>query len=492
MKKIVLTLATAVVATFSNAQIVVDSADFASVGDVIYTAQDTQVTGITVPAGSSTAQSWDYSALTTHVLDSAEFLNPAATPGASEFPGADIALLQDGQYVYLEKTDAHLDIIGLYGDITGQGIVLPIKPLPAQRNMVFPSTLGTTFINSSVIDSTVEDTYTGIFDSLRLRRLTDISSEIDAFGSLTTPSATYSGVLRQKLITTNTDTIWGYNQLLGMWTQVTTLVTTEYAYRFIANGKDFYVLELQAFNNGQVFSARYQIDGKPIGSPAITDVACAGGTEGSISQTVFGGAPPYTYQWSTGATTKDISGLSAGSYTVTIYDQSDSSVATHTVNEPAPIIVTESTNDEVFGADGSITLSVSGGTSPYSYTWSSGETTRDIAGLVAGIYTVTVTDANNCDTNFTYTVGNNTSAGLVAQETGIRIFPNPASDRVEVQTTSAGLSVWLYNLAGKQVVFRKDSGSSITVALDELPVGIYFIEAQSDVATYRDKLIIAR
>jgi hypothetical protein len=56
------------------------------------------------------------------------------------------------------------------------------------------------------------------------------------------------------------------------------------------------------------------------------------------------------------------------------------------------------------GTDGSIDLSVSGGTTAYSYSWSNGATTQDITGLAPGIYTVTVTDANGCTKSLTVQV----------------------------------------------------------------------------------------
>ncbi len=490
MKNTVLSLLVALLAISSKAQITIDSADFASIGVVIYTAQDTQVTGLSIPAGSSTPQSWDYSGLTQHVLDSAQFLDPAGTPGASEFPGADMALFQDGQYAYLRKTDTYLDIVGLYGDILGQGIVLPIKPSPAQRNVVFPSTYGTSFTTNSVIDSTIEDIYTGIFDSLRLRRISNIVSEVDAFGSLTTPSATYADVLRQEVVTTNIDTVWGYNQFLGSWNMVTELVTTEYAYRFIAEDKDFFILELQADNNGQVFSARYQVGGKPAASGTVTDLACAGGADGSIVQSVLGGTPPYTYQWNNGATTKDVSGLVSGSYTVTIYDQLDSAIVNYMVNEPAPITAAETVTDELFGNDGAIALTVSGGVTSYTFQWSTGATTKDVSGLVSGSYTVTITDANSCDTSFTYAVGSNTSVDAVDRDERMRVFPNPVTDYVEVRTTSANLKVQIFSLSGKRVLFKNALSNTLTISLEDLPAGIYLLEAQSDAGVYREKLVI--
>ena len=139
----------------------------------------------------------------------------------------------------------------------------------------------------------------------------------------------------------------------------------------------------------------------------ITDVSCFGGSDGAIDLTVSGGTSPYSYSWSNGATTEDIFGLSAGIYSVTVTDVNSCSVSeSFTVDEPEQLVLSGVvTPVSCFGFnDGSIDLSVSGGTFPYSYSWSNGETTQDIFNLFAGSYLVTVTDANGCIATAGFTV----------------------------------------------------------------------------------------
>ena len=133
------------------------------------------------------------------------------------------------------------------------------------------------------------------------------------------------------------------------------------------------------------------------GVPAT--VSCFGGNNGSINLTTTGGVAPYTYAWSTGANTEDISGLTAGLYNVTVTD-AQNCVATVGVNvlQPAVINLTfvgvnVTTNG---GTNGSIDLSVVGGTTPFTYVWSNGTTTQDLNNIPAGNYCVTVTDVNGC------------------------------------------------------------------------------------------------
>ncbi|MDC7998423.1 Ig-like domain-containing protein, partial [Gilvibacter sediminis] len=143
----------------------------------------------------------------------------------------------------------------------------------------------------------------------------------------------------------------------------------------------------------------------------VTDVDCFGEDTGAIDITVTGGFPPYTYLWSTGATTEDISGLTAGTYTVTVTDSAGCEVDSgsgYVVGGPdAELWVDADISDaECFGeSNGAIDLTVTGGTAPYTFAWSTGATTEDISGLAAGDYSVDVTDANGCFFKDTYTVG---------------------------------------------------------------------------------------
>ena len=96
--------------------------------------------------------------------------------------------------------------------------------------------------------------------------------------------------------------------------------------------------------------------------------------------------------------TIELINLPFGSYTITVDSNGCIESSTISVNQPfAPIFKRYSYCCFLFGfCDGEIDLSVSGGTSPYSYLWSNGETTQDIDSLIAGSYSVVVTDTNNC------------------------------------------------------------------------------------------------
>ncbi|GEO03234.1 hypothetical protein AAE02nite_08980 [Adhaeribacter aerolatus] len=118
---------------------------------------------------------------------------------------------------------------------------------------------------------------------------------------------------------------------------------------------------------------------------------------GSIDLTVTGGTAPYTYKWNAGVTTQDVSAASPGLYTVTVTDATGCSAMTsvYVGQKNNPMILTSSHIDATAGGgmDGSVNLSVIGGTGPYTFMWSNGATTEDLTMVAAGTYTVTVTDA---------------------------------------------------------------------------------------------------
>ncbi|MBL7925217.1 MAG: SprB repeat-containing protein, partial [Bacteroidia bacterium] len=138
------------------------------------------------------------------------------------------------------------------------------------------------------------------------------------------------------------------------------------------------------------------------------NISCNGLSDGSIDLTPNGGSAPYSYVWSTGALSEDLSGLPAGTYTVTVTDfLGDTQTGSVTLTEPAVIgIVQDSIRADSCGAaaDGAVFISVTGGVSPYGYIWSNFALTEDVSGLIAGNYTVLVTDANNCVNQGVFTV----------------------------------------------------------------------------------------
>lgn len=134
---------------------------------------------------------------------------------------------------------------------------------------------------------------------------------------------------------------------------------------------------------------------------SITDVKCNGMANGTIDLAVSGGTSPYTYLWSNGSDSIVIEGLSAGPYTCLITDASNcTKTVVYTVNEPAELSIDSMITTDVncYGAaDGNVSVTVSGGTMPYSYLWSDNSTGQNLSNADVGTYSVTVTDSNGCE-----------------------------------------------------------------------------------------------
>ncbi len=144
-------------------------------------------------------------------------------------------------------------------------------------------------------------------------------------------------------------------------------------------------------------------------TPSQTNVSCNGGGNGTATASPFGGTAPYRYSWApSGGTSATATGLAAGSYTVTVTDDNEvSATQNYTITHPPVMSVSSSqTNVAVNGgATGSAMVSVSGGTPGYTYSWApSGGTAATASGLTAGTYTVTVTDANSCQSTRSFTI----------------------------------------------------------------------------------------
>ncbi|MGQ0828193.1 MAG: beta strand repeat-containing protein, partial [Bacteroidota bacterium] len=144
-----------------------------------------------------------------------------------------------------------------------------------------------------------------------------------------------------------------------------------------------------------------------------SNIGCTGAATGSATVTGTNGTPGYTYAWSTGVTTSNsVSGLTVGTYSVIITDNNGcTNQQTVTITQPAAALtaIAGGVNAACGGSNGSVTVTASGGTTNYIYTWSTGGTDATIINLTAGTYTVLVTDANGCTNTATASVGN--SAG---------------------------------------------------------------------------------
>lgn len=177
----------------------------------------------------------------------------------------------------------------------------------------------------------------------------------------------------------------------------------------------------------------------------IQNALCAGGNAGSIAATATGGTPPYSFAWSNGQIGPTATNLPAGTYTVTLTDGADCTTArSGTVNQPPPLGLSIAVQNVACfgGSTGSATANPTGGNPPYTYVWNNGQTSRTATNLIAGTYTVTLRDNNNCSTVQNATVGQpaNLSVTIMAQ--------NPTcfggSNGSATATAAGGVSPYTY------------------------------------------------
>src|SRR5690606_9510208 len=145
-------------------------------------------------------------------------------------------------------------------------------------------------------------------------------------------------------------------------------------------------------------------------SVTTADVSCSGAADGTATANPSGGTPPYSYQWNVVPvqTAQTAIFLPAGTFSVAVTDANGcvtSGSGTINTNSVINVVVVEENNISCFGFnDGNIEISVNGGIPPYTYDWSHGPNTPAVQNLSPDIYTVTVTDMDNCFVTQTFDI----------------------------------------------------------------------------------------
>lgn len=179
-----------------------------------------------------------------------------------------------------------------------------------------------------------------------------------------------------------------------------------------------------------------------------TNSTC-GNPNGAASASASGAPPPYTYVWSTGATTTSISNLAAGNYTVSVTDATGcSTVQTFSIATSVGPNVTFTSTPVLCngGSTGSATLTASGGTAPYTYSWvlNPVQATPTATGLAAGTYSVQVGDASGCSNTYTVTVTQPTALTATASVVNNALCFG-SSDGSAIANPAGGTTPYAYN-----------------------------------------------
>ncbi len=144
-------------------------------------------------------------------------------------------------------------------------------------------------------------------------------------------------------------------------------------------------------------------------NPSVSQITCHGANNGSIQVDLIGGIQPISLSWNDGSNAGLVrNNLPPGAYTVTITDSKPCTIVrTFIIVEPQPLVLSGNVTQPLDcnnASSGAINLIISGGTPPFTYQWTNGSISEDLTGLVAGNYSVLVTDANGCTANQQFTL----------------------------------------------------------------------------------------
>lgn len=219
---------------------------------------------------------------------------------------------------------------------------------------------------------------------------------------------------------------------------------------------------------------------------ASSDADCFGNLTGDISVSTEGGTTPYSWAWSNGASSESLTGIGAGTYTLTVTDNNLCTYSqTFTVAEPFDLIsVANQTDVNCFGdTTGFAQVSVNGGTLPYTYDWSNGSTNTSISSLSAGSYTVTVEDANGCTDVLNYNIAQPSVPLGLSSTSNNALCNGEATGSISV-VASGGTSpyeyTWLYN---------SQSINEHSAQLDSIETGTYVVIVSDDHGCTHDTTI---
>jgi hypothetical protein len=246
-------------------------------------------------------------------------------------------------------------------------------------------------------------------------------------------------------------------------------------------GDLFYLLQVKDANNCIINVYRFVNEPALINLSAdISDVTCAGGDNGSILVSVTGGFAPYLYDWSNESIGALNANLSAGTYVLTVTDHNgcDGSQI-YVVDEPnSPLVINANITDasSITSANGAIDITITGGTSPYSYDWSNGTTNADLTDLGPGAYLVTVTDANNCSLATTFVV--DVSSGIESlSSTSLEVYPNPTSDIINLTANTDKIKqIKLFSITGQLLLDEKVDNKEHSISVRSYAAGTYYLD----------------
>jgi hypothetical protein len=230
----------------------------------------------------------------------------------------------------------------------------------------------------------------------------------------------------------------------------------------------------------------------------LEDASCFDTCDASIFLTLQGGVGPYLIDWSTGDTGSVLTNLCAGLYDVTLTDAGQGCVFTATVpvDEPNPLVISIDTIIDITDTtDSAISISVTGGNSPYTLQWDGPggfvSSDEDLSGIEPGLYNVNVVDASGCTTSIDSIEILDKTVGIHDPEPlEVRIHPNPADQEVLIDIPDAEeFKIQMNTMDGKLIrIWTNEKKLDVSSFTN----GVYLLQFTSGNKYMVHRLVIAR
>lgn len=220
-------------------------------------------------------------------------------------------------------------------------------------------------------------------------------------------------------------------------------------------------------------------------TPLVFDVSCFGSSDGRIFIDFISGRGPFEVLWSTGETSKDIGPLSTGVYSLSVTDMNGCKLQRNIlVREPDSLMVDLKINHSI-NRDGSVKLTINGGSPPYIILWSTGDTLNEIFDLDPGDYWISVYDKNGCNSFVPFKIQQVIASELVPSDIKLKLTPNPAISKliVEFEDSNYGSYSWnwsISSIAGQNISRFNSEGAKFEIDVGHLWPGIYFLRGKMD------------
>jgi hypothetical protein len=226
----------------------------------------------------------------------------------------------------------------------------------------------------------------------------------------------------------------------------------------------------------------------------VSDVSCHGGNNGVIDLSVTGGVGVNSFDWSNNANSEDVFSLEAGTYSVVVEDNNGCTTSgAYIVSEPLEPLIINAVVVHTTSNSGQIDATITGGTSPYTYSWSNGSTTPDLTDLSPGTYTLTITDANDCVTSASYTVENVSSIAENDDQFTLQLYPNPTMDILNISANKGTIQyLEVIDLFGKTIEFQSIDDTHFEYNTSMLNQGTYFMKVMLSGALIQERFTVLK